>query len=218
MGFGDRRGESGARASLGQPSREGAAGEHNVVRSPLERRAARTNMPVDARRAARRGDFTSESRDKRRHDGCSLPAMGYVLVVDDDHATVEAMASLLRQDGHEVEPVTSGHSAVTALRRGRAFDVVVTDLDMPSVDGAAVAKAAREASPNACIVVTDHGVRDPLALRREGACVLLDKPVDYETMCRIIAGCQAHGGHGGFYCERGCPQEMAKLVRGHPRP
>src|SRR5450755_1371454 len=116
--------------------------------------------------------------------------MGRILVVDDDHTTVEAMATLLGQDGHEVEAFTSGKEAIAALRSGRAFDVVVTDLEMPVVDGATVTRAARESSPNACIVVTDQGAAAPSDLQDAGACVVLEKPIEYEAVHHAIGACR----------------------------
>ena len=126
--------------------------------------------------------------------------MGRVLVVDDDHSTVEAMATLLRQDGHEVHGFTSGKEAVAALLGGRAFDAVITDFAMPVVDGAAVTRAARESSPTACIVVTNRGVANKGRLEDEGACFILEKPIDYDAMHRAIASCRAVGGHAGPRC------------------
>src|ERR1039457_7006007 len=112
--------------------------------------------------------------------------MGRVLVVDDDHSTVEAMAMLLGQDGHQVQGFTSGKEAVAALRGGHTSDVVITDFEMPVVDGAAVTRAARESSPTACIVVTNRGAANRSRLEDDGACLVLEKPIEYEVMHREI--------------------------------
>jgi len=137
--------------------------------------------------------------------------MGRILVVDDDHSTVEAMATLLGQDGHEVEAFTSGKEAIAAMR-SRPFDVVVTDLEMPVVDGATVIRAAREASPNACIVVTDQGAAAPKDLEDAGACLVLEKPIEYEAVHHAIAACRAVGGHAGPRCAKRCPGVGQKLT------
>ena len=143
--------------------------------------------------------------------------MGRILVVDDDHTTVEAMATLLGQDGHEVEAFTSGKEAIAALRSGRSFDVVVTDLEMPVVDGATVIRAARESSPNACIVVTDQGATAPRDLENAGACLVLEKPIEYEAVHHAIAACRAVGGHAGPRCAMRCPGVGQKLTEIHRR-
>jgi two-component system chemotaxis response regulator CheY len=141
--------------------------------------------------------------------------MGRILVVDDDPTTVEAMATLLAQDGHEVEAFTSGKEAIAALRSGRAFEVVVTDLEMPVVDGATVTRAARELSPNACIVVTDQGTTAPNDLVQAGACFVLEKPIEYEAVHRAIAACRAIGGHAGPRGAKPCQAVSQNLTEDH---
>ncbi len=129
--------------------------------------------------------------------------MERVLVVDDDPSTAKAMAMLLRQDGYEVEAFTSGREAVATLRSGRAFDAVVTDLQMPSVDGMAVARAARGSSPGACIVITHRGRADLQELLRAGACAAMEKPIHYDGMRGVLEDCRAQRGEIGPRCP-GC--------------
>jgi CheY-like chemotaxis protein len=61
-------------------------------------------------------------------DLAKADGMPRFLVVDDDPATVNAMALLLRDDGHTVSPFTAGAEAVDTLMR-ESFDAVVTDLE-----------------------------------------------------------------------------------------
>ena len=128
-----------------------------------------------------------------------------ILVVDDDSSTVWAMTMLLRQDGHQVVSFTSGYDAVSALRVGPPFDAVVTDFEMPSVNGVAVARAAREYSPSACILVTNRGRADLGLLHGAGVCVVLEKPIQYDAMERLISVCRATRGSGGPQCARRLP-------------
>jgi CheY-like chemotaxis protein len=128
--------------------------------------------------------------------------MGRFLVVDDDHFTVHAMATLLRQDGHDVVAMTSGKEAVDALHGGREFDAVVTDFQMPGVDGSCVARQARRCLPGACVVVTERGHADEGDLHAAGACAVLEKPIQYDALQRVIKECRANGGRGGLSCLR----------------
>ncbi len=130
--------------------------------------------------------------------------MGHVLIVDDDSSTVNAMATVLRQDGHEVDSFTSGHEAIATLRSGLAFDAVITDLQVPFVDGVAIARAARAYSPNACILVTHRGRADSLQLSQAGACATVEKPIHYDGVLSVIEACHARGGRVGVWCP-GCP-------------
>lgn len=116
------------------------------------------------------------------------------LVVDDDPAAASGLAQLLREDGHEVTAFTKGADAVQALSRD-AFDVVLTDLEMPQVDGQAVVRATRDAHPNACIVVVTARPDEKLhELHGAGVCIVADKPVDYDEITRAVADCRARGG------------------------
>jgi CheY-like chemotaxis protein len=120
--------------------------------------------------------------------------MPRILVVDDDAASVSGMTQLLTGDGHHVCPRAGGSGAIDAMS-SESFDVVVTDLEMPHVDGQAVVRAARERQPHACVVVTTARAHEQLAeLLDAGACFVSDKPLDYETLLRAIEECRSRGG------------------------
>ena len=68
--------------------------------------------------------------------------MARVLVVDDEPKLGKLTAEMLALDGHAVVRAGGGREALAELA-GQAFDVVVTDLRMPEVDGLAVLGAAR---------------------------------------------------------------------------
>ncbi len=122
--------------------------------------------------------------------------MARFLVVDDDHSTVKAVMALLAADGHTVTPLTSGADAVDALRR-EPFDAILTDLDMPDVDGHEVVRVARECLPDACVVVaTARADATREALAAAGACIVAAKPLDYDAMLEELAACRSRGGLG----------------------
>lgn len=122
--------------------------------------------------------------------------MASFLVVDDEPLSVDGLSQLLREDGHEVAPFTAGADAVDALARG-SFDAVVTDLEMPHVDGHAVVQATRRHNPRAClVVVTATDERDCQHLIDAGACFIADKPFEYAHVARTIDECRAAGGAG----------------------
>lgn len=121
--------------------------------------------------------------------------MARFLVVDDDHHSVSGMAGLLTDDGHEVAPFSTGAAAIAALAR-ESFDAVVTDLEMPHVDGHAVVAATREHHPDACLVVMTTRRDDSERLADSGVCIVADKPLDYEHLAKSVAECRARGGPG----------------------
>jgi DNA-binding response OmpR family regulator len=118
------------------------------------------------------------------------------LVVDDDPTTVSGMTDLLIGDGHTVAPFHGGGEAVDALSR-ESFDAIVTDLEMPHVDGHAVLRAARAHQRDACLVVATARAEEKHGdLVDAGACIVSDKPFAYAEVVREIGACRARGGPG----------------------
>ncbi|HEY1725345.1 MAG TPA: response regulator [Steroidobacteraceae bacterium] len=80
-----------------------------------------------------------------------------VLLVDDDRLLLQSMSSTLRDEGHEITAAEGGQAGLDAFhdaqRRRQPFDIVITDLGMPHVDGAQVIKSIRAASPQTPIVL-----------------------------------------------------------------
>lgn len=78
-----------------------------------------------------------------------------LLVVDDDLEVLRSVALMLSLEGYCVMTANSGMAAAVLLAE-QAFDVVITDLRMPVVDGFEVARRTRDKYPNAGIIVTSR--------------------------------------------------------------
>jgi signal transduction histidine kinase/ActR/RegA family two-component response regulator len=87
-----------------------------------------------------------------------------LLLVDDDPMLVKSLRETLQQDGHLITATNGGQAGIetfTAARsRGESYDLVVTDLGMPYVDGRKVAAAIKALSPSTpVIMLTGWGQR-----------------------------------------------------------
>ena len=103
--------------------------------------------------------------------------MARFLVVDDDKAVVKGLTILLRDDGHEVAPFTTGADPSRPCRASPSTPCC--GLEMPHVDGHAVVDAARRHNPDAClVVVTARPEQHEKRLTDAGACLVADKPLD----------------------------------------
>jgi two-component system chemotaxis sensor kinase CheA len=71
------------------------------------------------------------------------PARKHLLLVDDSAFFRNMLVPVLRAAGYAVSTAASGQEAVGLIRGGRAFDLIVTDLQMPGMDGIALARALR---------------------------------------------------------------------------
>ena len=80
-----------------------------------------------------------------------------ILLVDDDPLILQSLHDVLQSDGHTVTMADGGQKGVEAFSRAyateSAFDIVITDLGMPGVDGRTLAAAINAASPTTPIIL-----------------------------------------------------------------
>ena len=80
--------------------------------------------------------------------------MARILIADDEEAIRSLIARALRQDGHEVVTATDGAHALDVLGQERgAFELLLTDIRMPVMDGIALALAAARDHPELMILL-----------------------------------------------------------------
>ena len=73
--------------------------------------------------------------------------IGHILVVDDDQGERELIVSSLRADGHDVDASGTGFEALRLLGR-QCYDLVVSDLMMPELDGPSLYSAVMSRWPS----------------------------------------------------------------------
>lgn len=108
------------------------------------------------------------------------PGPFHILSVDDEPTVRELVAKMLRLDGHSVETADGGSSGVTAFRAARAggtpFEVVITDLGMPYMDGREVAAIIKSESPDTPVIMLTGWGAFMEKQRSEGIDGVLSKP------------------------------------------
>ncbi len=113
-----------------------------------------------------------------------------ILFVDDENVIRKSLTRELREEGFTVTAVASGSAAIRALRNAQ-YDVVITDLMMPGIDGFGVLKAVKKLAPlTSVIILTGYGdMRSAIdALRFEADDFTL-KPCDIEELVFRIRRC-----------------------------
>ena len=113
----------------------------------------------------------------------SRTSPGKILVVDDDPGARTSLAEFLRDEGYDVETAADGFKALPKLD-GFAPDLILTDLQMPGLDGLGLLTKALEAEfEPAVIVMTAHGaVESAVAAMRAGAADYLTKPLNLDEL------------------------------------
>ena len=105
--------------------------------------------------------------------------MSKILVVDDKENMRKVLESAFIAKGLDVDTAAGGEEALRRLS-STGYDVVVTDLKMPRVDGMGVLREAKRACPETeVIVITAYGtIESAVEAMRLGAFDFVTKPVD----------------------------------------
>jgi two-component system sensor histidine kinase/response regulator len=118
-------------------------------------------------------------------DSAKLP--GNLLIVDDDAAQMRALCTTLEGEGYHTAGFTSALQALEHLREQR-FDLLLTDLTMPEMDGIALFKNAQRLDPHIVgVVMTGHGSIDTaVAAMKAGALDYILKPFTLRMMRPVL--------------------------------
>jgi CheY-like chemotaxis protein len=121
-----------------------------------------------------------------------------ILVIDDERVLRETIADSLRMDGFDVQAAANGKQGLELIGR-TPFDVILSDLRMPEMDGRALYDEVRRDHPQALkrfvfVTAQAHGPEYGPFLRETGAPVL-DKPFTLQQLRQIV---ERMGGRGRY--------------------
>jgi two-component system CheB/CheR fusion protein len=112
-----------------------------------------------------------------------------ILVVDDSEDTIEMLRRLFEMDGAAVSTARSGQTALTIARENE-FDVVLSDISMPEMDGFEFLKRLRAISGYAevpVLALTGFGrAEDVQRAQSEGFFAHVTKPIDLDILIKIL--------------------------------
>lgn len=110
-----------------------------------------------------------------------------VLLVDDDESVCDGLSRILSIKGYEVRATSSAKEALKALTESR-FNILLTDLKMPEMNGITLLKEARKIAPNiGVIIMTGYGeVTSYIEAMDFGADEYMNKPIKSEELDIII--------------------------------
>lgn len=113
----------------------------------------------------------------------------HVMYVDDDPALVHLVQRLLRRRGYQVTTFEDPRAAVQALQTTpQAFDLVVTDYNMPGYCGLDLVQAAQAIRPDLPVALASGYVTSDISEQAlaAGALALIHKPNDVSELCAIV--------------------------------
>jgi CheY-like chemotaxis protein len=117
--------------------------------------------------------------------------MAKILVIDDDRPMRTILGLVLSGAGHEVKLYANGKLAMASIDEGEAFDLVVTDILMPEMDGIEVIKELRSRGTNPLILAVSGAASPPSvdllkAAINLGAQGALQKPFTNEVFLEAV--------------------------------
>jgi PAS domain S-box-containing protein/putative nucleotidyltransferase with HDIG domain len=116
------------------------------------------------------------------------PPNGRLLIVDDEYELMTVLSETLSREGFEVVGAGSGNEALEVLREQPPFDLLLTDLMMPGLDGLALLKAALDLDPQlVCVMMTGQGtVQTAVDAMKIGAFDYILKPFKLSAMLPVL--------------------------------
>ena len=116
-----------------------------------------------------------------------------ILCADDNEELVELVGDMLRFYGYRVECVYDGAQALKVIEDGPTkFDLLITDMQMPELDGAELITKAREAGFRGKVIVFSGALS--LESRQQfgdlGVEAIVDKPADHRQLISVVARLQ----------------------------
>lgn len=110
-----------------------------------------------------------------------------ILLIDDDADSLECLSTSLEPAGYRCDKFTVPEEAVEAFYQSQ-YDVVITDMKMPGLNGIQVLKMVRSFDQQVKVIfVTAYGDRETAAAAvNHGAYAFLGKPVDFAKLMEIL--------------------------------
>jgi DNA-binding response OmpR family regulator len=115
------------------------------------------------------------------------PVRRRILVVDDDLHSRDAVASILAEEGYDAQVAADGEEA-SELLSSWCPDLIVTDLDMPRLDGRGLLRRVRELRPGTPVILLSAHDEIGAGTEIEG---FFSKPVELESLLariRVLVG------------------------------
>ncbi len=118
---------------------------------------------------------------------------GRILIIEDDLRLATILRKLLRREGYEVELAARGDEGLARSQR-EEYDVVLTDLKLPGLDGLVLVSQLHAAKPRLPIIMmTAHGTTETaIEATKLGAYEYLLKPCEPEELLDLVAAAVAH--------------------------
>jgi len=113
--------------------------------------------------------------------------MAKILIAEDERGMRDLLAIVLKKEGHDVTLCENGKVAIESIKKD-IFDLIITDLKMPGIDGLSVLKTSKELSPDTIVImITAFGTTETaIDAMKAGAYDYITKPFKVDELKLII--------------------------------
>ncbi|MBW2183924.1 MAG: sigma-54-dependent Fis family transcriptional regulator [Deltaproteobacteria bacterium] len=110
-----------------------------------------------------------------------------ILIVDDEFNSRTLLAQLFQEDGYSADTAENGKTALEALK-STPFDILITDIRMPVMDGIELFHRAKEMYPHMPVILfTAYGtIEAAVKALKEGVFHYLEKPVNFDLLNHTV--------------------------------
>lgn len=121
--------------------------------------------------------------------------MAEILIVDDDQGMRELLEIMLTREGYSVSTAGDGAKALARCQRER-FDLIITDLKMPRMDGISFLRKVKDIAPETMVILITAYASGETAVTamKEGAYDYIEKDFQIDDLKRIIANAMSNKG------------------------
>ena len=121
--------------------------------------------------------------------------MAGILVVDDDQGMREFLEIMLTREGYRVSTASDAAKALTRCRKDK-FDLIITDLKMPKMDGIAFLREVRDIAPETMVILITAYASGETAVTamKEGAYDYIEKDFEIDDLKKIVRNALAKKG------------------------
>ncbi|HLE75605.1 MAG TPA: response regulator [Candidatus Bathyarchaeia archaeon] len=119
-----------------------------------------------------------------------MPERARVLIIDDDENTLETLSDILQEKGYQTETAKNGKDAIAKAEK-RFFNVALIDIKLPDMTGVEVLQVFGKMSPYTMnVMITGHAtLQNAIESVNIGANAYIMKPIDHETLDKILEEC-----------------------------
>jgi DNA-binding NtrC family response regulator len=110
-----------------------------------------------------------------------------ILIVDDERAIRDSLSMVLQEEGYDTATASDGREALELLKTSD-YDIMITDLKMPEMDGMTLIRHSQQICPQtSIIIITAHGsLESAIEALRMGAYDYILKPFDFDDVMHKI--------------------------------